>query len=78
MSIPGFHKLWNSKAFSFFGDWLRLLATTVLAQRGSWIAIQAPVDLRRERGHLAKAMRSNYRLLGMRLDITADLSALAS
>jgi dTMP kinase len=33
MKIPGFRKLWNSMAFSSFGDWLGLLATTALAQQ---------------------------------------------
>jgi dTMP kinase len=33
MSIPAFKKLWNSMAFSSFGDWLGLLATTALAQK---------------------------------------------
>ena len=33
MSIPAFRKLWNSMAFSSFGDWLGLLATTALAQK---------------------------------------------
>ncbi|MFM8843316.1 MAG: dTMP kinase [Actinomycetota bacterium] len=33
MSIPAFRKLWNSMAFSSFGDWLGLLATTALAQQ---------------------------------------------
>jgi len=32
LAIPEFRKLWNSMAFSSFGDWLGLLATTVLAQ----------------------------------------------
>jgi len=32
LSIPAFRKLWNSMAFSSFGDWLGLLATTALAQ----------------------------------------------
>ena len=33
MSIPAFRKLWNSMAFSSFGDWLGLLPTTALAQQ---------------------------------------------
>jgi len=33
MSIPTFRKLWNAMAFSSFGDWLGLLATTALAQQ---------------------------------------------
>ena len=33
MSIPHFRKLWNAMAFSSFGDWLGLLATTALAQQ---------------------------------------------
>ena len=33
LSIPAFRKLWNSMAFSSFGDWLGLLATTALAQQ---------------------------------------------
>jgi dTMP kinase len=33
MAIPGFRKLWNAMAFSSFGDWLGLLATTALAQQ---------------------------------------------
>jgi len=33
MSLPAFRKLWNSMDFSSFGDWLRLLATTALAQQ---------------------------------------------
>ncbi|MEN9454161.1 MAG: hypothetical protein RLZZ19_648 [Actinomycetota bacterium] len=33
LSIPAFGKLWNSMAFSSFGDWLGLLATTALAQQ---------------------------------------------
>ena len=33
MRIPAFRKLWNSMAFSSFGDWLGLLATTALAQQ---------------------------------------------
>ena len=33
MSIPAFRKLWNAMAFSSFGDWLGLLATTALAQQ---------------------------------------------
>jgi dTMP kinase len=32
LAIPEFRKLWNSMAFSSFGDWLGLLATTALAQ----------------------------------------------
>ena len=32
LAIPAFRKLWNSMAFSSFGDWLGLLATTALAQ----------------------------------------------
>ena len=32
LSIPAFRKLWKSMAFSSFGDWLGLLATTALAQ----------------------------------------------
>jgi dTMP kinase len=31
LSIPAFRKLWNSMAFSSFGDWLGLLATTAMA-----------------------------------------------
>jgi dTMP kinase len=33
MAIPAFRKLWNAMAFSSFGDWLGLLAITVLAQQ---------------------------------------------
>ena len=33
LRIPAFRKLWNSMAFSSFGDWLGLLATTALAQQ---------------------------------------------
>ncbi|MFM1967354.1 MAG: hypothetical protein RL590_211 [Actinomycetota bacterium] len=33
MSIPAFRRLWNAMAFSSFGDWLGLLATTALAQQ---------------------------------------------
>jgi hypothetical protein len=33
LSIPSFRELWNSMAFSSFGDWLGLLAATVLAQQ---------------------------------------------
>jgi len=32
LAIPAFRKLWNSMAFSSFGDWLGLLATTAMAQ----------------------------------------------
>ena len=32
LAIPAFRKLWNSMAFSSFGDWLGLLASTALAQ----------------------------------------------
>ena len=32
LRIPAFRKLWNAVAFSSFGDWLGLLATTALAQ----------------------------------------------
>jgi dTMP kinase len=32
LGIPAFRRLWNSMAFSSFGDWLGLLATTALAQ----------------------------------------------
>ncbi len=32
LAIPAFRKLWKSMAFSSFGDWLGLLATTALAQ----------------------------------------------
>ena len=32
LAIPAFRKLWNSMAFSSFGDWLGLRATTALAQ----------------------------------------------
>ena len=32
LGIPAFRKLWNSMAFSSFGDWLGLLATTALAK----------------------------------------------
>ena len=31
LAIPAFRKLWKSMAFSSFGDWLGLLATTALA-----------------------------------------------
>jgi dTMP kinase len=31
--IPAFRKLWNAMAFSSFGDWLGLLASTALAQQ---------------------------------------------
>jgi dTMP kinase len=33
LAIPAFRKLWNSMAFSSFGDWLGLLASTALAQQ---------------------------------------------
>ena len=33
LTIPAFRKLWNAMAFSSFGDWLGLLATTALAQQ---------------------------------------------
>ena len=33
LSILAFRKLWNAMAFSSFGDWLGLLATTALAQQ---------------------------------------------
>ena len=33
LSYPAFRRLWNSMAFSSFGDWLGLLATTALAQQ---------------------------------------------
>jgi dTMP kinase len=33
MKIPAFRRLWNAMAFSSFGDWLGLLATTALAQQ---------------------------------------------
>ncbi|NBP22778.1 MAG: dTMP kinase, partial [Actinobacteria bacterium] len=33
LSIHAFRKLWNAMAFSSFGDWLGLLATTALAQQ---------------------------------------------
>ena len=33
LSIPSFRKLWNAMAFSSFGDWLGLLASTALAQQ---------------------------------------------
>ena len=33
LAIPAFRKLWQSMAFSSFGDWLGLLATTALAQK---------------------------------------------
>ena len=33
LAIPAFRKLWQSMAFSSFGDWLGLLATTALAQQ---------------------------------------------
>jgi dTMP kinase len=32
LAIPAFRKLWKSMAFSSFGDWLGLLATTALAK----------------------------------------------
>jgi len=32
LAIPAFRRLWQSMAFSSFGDWLGLLATTALAQ----------------------------------------------
>ena len=32
LAIPAFRKLWKSMAFSSFGDWLGLLATTAMAQ----------------------------------------------
>jgi dTMP kinase len=32
LAIPAFRKLWNGMAFSSFGDWLGLLATTAMAQ----------------------------------------------
>jgi len=31
--IPAFRKLWQAMAFSSFGDWLGLLASTALAQQ---------------------------------------------
>ncbi len=33
LRIPAFRKLWKAMAFSSFGDWLGLLATTALAQQ---------------------------------------------
>ncbi|MGA0902030.1 MAG: dTMP kinase [Candidatus Nanopelagicaceae bacterium] len=33
LRIPAFRRLWNAMAFSSFGDWLGLLATTALAQQ---------------------------------------------
>ena len=33
LSIPAFRNLWRAMAFSSFGDWLGLLATTALAQQ---------------------------------------------
>ena len=33
LAIPAFRKLWNAMAFSSFGDWLGLLASTALAQQ---------------------------------------------
>jgi dTMP kinase len=33
LAIPAFRKFWNSMAFSSFGDWLGLLASTALAQQ---------------------------------------------
>ena len=33
LSIPSFRRLWRAMAFSSFGDWLGLLATTALAQQ---------------------------------------------
>jgi dTMP kinase len=33
LSIPAFRKLWRAMAFSSFGDWLGLLASTALAQQ---------------------------------------------
>ena len=33
LKLPAFRKLWNAMAFSSFGDWLGLLATTALAQQ---------------------------------------------
>ena len=33
ISLPDFRRLWNAMAFSSFGDWLGLLATTALAQQ---------------------------------------------
>ena len=33
LAIPAFRKLWQSMAFSSFGDWLGLLASTALAQQ---------------------------------------------
>jgi len=33
LAIPVFRKLWNAMAFSSFGDWLGLLASTALAQQ---------------------------------------------
>ena len=33
LSIPAFRKLWQAMAFSSFGDWLGLLASTALAQQ---------------------------------------------
>ena len=42
MSIPAFRKLWNAMAFSSFGDWLGLLATTALEtipSRSFWVLL---------------------------------------
>ena len=33
LKFPDFRRLWNAMAFSSFGDWLGLLATTALAQQ---------------------------------------------
>ena len=33
LAIPAFRKLWRAMAFSSFGDWLGLLASTALAQQ---------------------------------------------
>ena len=33
LKIPSFRRLWRAMAFSSFGDWLGLLATTALAQQ---------------------------------------------
>jgi dTMP kinase len=33
LAIPAFRKLWQAMAFSSFGDWLGLLASTALAQQ---------------------------------------------
>lgn len=59
----------DDKCFEDF--WLRKAA-----QRGNWVAMQALADMRYELGHLAEAMRWNYRLLDALLDSASNLSDL--